>query len=170
MRYTFIHFLIFAALFLSWTFQIVGSISWDIGGLGCFAPPPPAMTEAMTFNESKNKWNTSDLHHPNTWWNIWTPPLPQGLFIFNPQYIYKRFRHHRPPPPPPLPPLNITGPHLVINYCPLHWAQYFLERIYILGTIINMNVRWLTGWIGIAQRQKRSWCSHATDISHHCLR
>ena len=71
--------------------------------LGCRGRPP----EAMNFNEKKDQWNTSDP--PNTWQNTWPPPLPIGLFIFNPppQYITKKISdppeyNRRPPPPPQL--------------------------------------------------------------------
>ena len=80
-------FLIFAAFFV-WIVHIVSSISWDIGGLGRLCPH-----EAMTFNESKNQWNTSDPHPPNTRCK-YDPPAPRAFYFQSappppPQYITK---------------------------------------------------------------------------------
>ena len=76
-----------------WIFDIVGSIIWDMGGLG--AP------EALTFNESKSQWNTSDP--PQILDEIYGPPPPAPAptaFYFQPpapQNITKKL--FRPPDP-----------------------------------------------------------------------
>ena len=94
--------LIYFATVLFFEYLILLAVSFGIWGVWGACPPPP---EALTFNECKNQWNTSDPP-PNTWWNIW-PPLPQGIFIFNPpQYITKKI---------PTPPEYNRPPHLVIN-------------------------------------------------------
>ena len=67
----------------------------ELGCRGVWGAQPPS--EAMTFNEKKDQWNTSDP--PNTWQNTWPPPLPIGHFIFKPppSTSPKKF-----PTPPPL--------------------------------------------------------------------
>ena len=65
-----------------------------MGGLGGLAPQKLWLL-------MKAKTNGTHLTPPpHSWWNIW-PPLPKGIFIFNPPSTSpKQFR----------PPLNITAP------------------------------------------------------------
>ena len=84
------------------------------GGLGGLAPP-----EALTFNEIKNQWNTSDPP-PQIPDEIYDPPPALRDFYFHPppQYITKKNSD---------PPLNITAPpppHLVINDSSLIYTTY----------------------------------------------
>ena len=92
---------LFCNLFLFWIFDIVGSIIWDMGGLGGLAPQKLWLL-------MKAKTNGTHLTPPpNSWWNIW-PPLPQGIFIFNPPST-------SPKKIPTHPEYNRPPPNLVIN-------------------------------------------------------
>ena len=100
MGYTFAYFC--SLLFFSDYFILLAVLVgiWGGGGVWGVCTPPPNThihKDAMTFIESKNKWNTSPPPlHP--WWNIWLP-YHKGLLFSPPppQYITKKF----PTPPPP---------------------------------------------------------------------